>query len=116
MIWISQLFYDLVSFNKSLEESVVLITRIFDNRVKAFLAEIIHGKGKDKVPFAIHSYRIEFQARPGRAMIQAPRSRAAHSKSSSHGDQGFEAVKTCARCTWVTRTLPKPRRARAEAS
>ena len=51
------------SKHELLRDSVVLITRIFDNRVKAFITEILKKKGKHKVPFAIYSYRVEFQAR-----------------------------------------------------
>ena len=43
------------SKHELLRDSVVLITRIFDNRVKAFITEILKKKGKHKVPFAIYS-------------------------------------------------------------
>ena len=40
-----------------------LITRIFDARVKSLVKNILMGKGKDKIPIAYFSYRVEFQAR-----------------------------------------------------
>ena len=40
-----------------------LITRLFDARVKSFVKNILMGSGKNKVPIAYFSYRVEFQAR-----------------------------------------------------
>ena len=39
-----------------------IITRLFDNRVKSFVTNILMGGGR-KVPFQYYSYRVEFQAR-----------------------------------------------------
>ena len=48
---------------KLLNNQVLLITRMFDNRVKSFIKNILMGSGKGKLPFQYYSYRIEFQAR-----------------------------------------------------
>ena len=48
------------SVNEILKDHVVLITRIFDNRVKSFVKNILK---KGKVPISHYSYRVEFQAR-----------------------------------------------------
>ena len=40
-----------------------LITRIFDERVKSFVRNILMGNGKNQVPLRYYSYRVEFQAR-----------------------------------------------------
>ena len=49
--------------NQLLKDNVFLITRMFDDRVKSFIKNILMGPGKDKVPFKYYSYRIEMQAR-----------------------------------------------------
>ena len=48
---------------KLLKDQVILITRMFDYRVKSFIKNIIMGNGKDKLDFEYYSYRIEFQGR-----------------------------------------------------
>ena len=49
--------------NQLLKDNVFLITRMFDDRVKSFIKNILMGPGKDKVPLKYYSYRIEIQAR-----------------------------------------------------
>ena len=49
--------------NQLLKDNVVLITRMFDDRVKSFIKNILMGSGKDKVPIKYYSYRVEIQAR-----------------------------------------------------
>ena len=49
--------------NQLMKDNVFLITRMFDDRVKSFIKNILMGPGKDKVPFKYYSYRIEIQAR-----------------------------------------------------
>ena len=44
-------------------EYTLVITRIFDERVKCFIKHILMSRGKDKVPMEYYSYRVEFQAR-----------------------------------------------------
>ena len=46
-----------------LSKHSVLITRIFDDRVKSFVKNYINQKGKDKIRFSNYCYRVEFQAR-----------------------------------------------------
>ena len=49
--------------NKTLMNYIVLITRIFDDRVKSFLKNIVMKSGENEPNFRYYSYRIEFQAR-----------------------------------------------------
>ena len=51
------------SQKKLLEDEVVIITRIFDNRVKAFIKNILLSKDNDRIPVEYYTYRVEFQAR-----------------------------------------------------
>ena len=44
-------------------EYTLIITRIFDEKVKCFIKHILMARGKDKVPMEYYSYRVEFQAR-----------------------------------------------------
>ena len=44
-----------------LDDHVMIITRIFDNRVKSFIKNILLGAGKDKIPISYYTYRVEFQ-------------------------------------------------------
>ena len=44
------------------KDYTVLITRMFDARVKSFITNILMGGGRN-VPFRYYSYRVEFQAR-----------------------------------------------------
>ena len=52
-----------MSKHEFLKDSVVLITRQFDERVKSFIKNILMGPGKDKIPIDFYNYRVEFQAR-----------------------------------------------------
>ena len=45
------------------EESNFLLTRMFDERVKSFIKEIILANGQNQVKLRWYSYRVEFQAR-----------------------------------------------------
>ena len=45
------------------KDYTLLVTRHFDARVKSLIKNIIMGSGRNKVPIAYYSYRIEFQAR-----------------------------------------------------
>ena len=42
---------------------MVLMTRMFDKRVKTFIQHILMGHGEDKISFEYYVYRVEFQAR-----------------------------------------------------
>ena len=44
------------------KDYIFMITRLFDSRVKSFIANILMGGGRN-VPFRYYSYRVEFQAR-----------------------------------------------------
>ena len=46
-----------------LRDHVFLITRMFDERVKSFIKNLLMGSGTDKVPIKYYSYRIEMQDR-----------------------------------------------------
>ena len=46
-----------------LRDHVFLITRMFDERVKSFIKNLLMGSGNDKVPIKYYSYRIEMQDR-----------------------------------------------------
>ena len=48
---------------KLFNEYTFLITRIFDERVKCFIRNILMAHGKGKVQIKYYSYRVEFQAR-----------------------------------------------------
>ena len=50
-----------ISKHNLLKNHVMLITRIFDNRVKSFIKNILMGEGKDKLPIKYYTYRVEFQ-------------------------------------------------------
>ena len=52
-----------ISKHDLLKDHTVLITRIFENRIKNFIKHIMMRQGKDKVNFGNYSYRIEFQLR-----------------------------------------------------
>ena len=45
------------------DENIFLLTRMFDERVKSFMKEIILANGQNQVKFRYYSYRVEFQAR-----------------------------------------------------
>ena len=45
------------------EENILLLTRMFDERVKSFMKEIILANGQNQVKLRYYSYRVEFQAR-----------------------------------------------------
>ena len=51
------------SQNELLMNYIVLVTRIFDDRVKSFMKHMVMKGGKDEPIFKYYSYRIEFQAR-----------------------------------------------------
>ena len=51
------------SKHKLFEDYTLLITLLFDARVKSFVKNILMAGGKDKIPFKYYSYRVEFQAR-----------------------------------------------------
>ena len=42
---------------------IVLVTRIFDDRVKSFMNNIVMKNGTEEPSYKYYSYRIEFQAR-----------------------------------------------------
>ena len=44
------------------KDYIFMITRLFDSRVKSFIANILMGGGRN-VPLRYYSYRVEFQAR-----------------------------------------------------
>ena len=44
-----------------LRDQVMDTTRIFDNRVKSFIKNILLGPGGDKIPISYYTYRVEFQ-------------------------------------------------------
>ena len=49
------------SRHELLHDHVMVITRIFDHRVKSFIKNILMGPGKDKFPISYYTYRVEFQ-------------------------------------------------------
>ena len=49
--------------NELLTNYIVLVTRIFQDRVKNFMSEIVMKKGPDEPHFKYYSFRVEFQAR-----------------------------------------------------
>ena len=51
------------SKNELLKDHIVMITRQFDERVKAFINNILMGSGENRVPISFYNYRVEFQAR-----------------------------------------------------
>ena len=51
-----------LDFHNVIRENVIEATRYFDNRVKAFIREIVMG-GANPLAIKFYSYRIEFQAR-----------------------------------------------------
>jgi hypothetical protein len=53
------------NINKSnlLREEVLHVTRMFENRVKSFIKNILLSQGVGTIPVAFFSYRVEFQAR-----------------------------------------------------
>ena len=51
------------SKNELLMNYIVLVTRIFDNRVKSFMKNIVMKNGDGEPIFQYYSYRVEFQAR-----------------------------------------------------
>ena len=52
-----------IDVNKLLQENTLLVTRVFENRVKSLFKNTIFGKGKSKIPVKYYTYRTEFQAR-----------------------------------------------------
>ena len=51
------------SRHELLKDHVFLITRMFDERIKSFIKNILMGPGEDKATFKFYSYRVEIQAR-----------------------------------------------------
>merc|ERR1711884_368409 len=51
------------SKNDLFKDYTLLITRLFDARVKSFIKNILMEGGKGKIPLKFYSYRVEFQAR-----------------------------------------------------
>ena len=51
-------------------ESNFLITRMFDERVKSFIKNILMANADDQAKFSYYSYRVEFQARGNNAFIK----------------------------------------------
>ena len=51
-----------------LRDQVMDTTRIFDNRVKSFIKNILMGPGKDKIPISYYTYRVEFQGKYGKVV------------------------------------------------
>ena len=51
------------SRHELLRDHVFLITRMFDERVKSFIKNLLMRKGSDKVPLLYYTYRIEMQDR-----------------------------------------------------
>ena len=49
--------------SETLMNHIILVTRIFDDRVKSFLKNIVMKSGKNEPNFKYYSYRVEFQAR-----------------------------------------------------
>ena len=58
------------SRHEILHDHVMVITRIFDHRVKSFIKNILMGPGKDKLPISYYTYRVEFQGEY-RTLIEA---------------------------------------------
>ena len=58
------------SKHQLLKNHTFLVTRHFDERVKAFMKNIVMGPGQ-KVPIKYYNYRVEFQAR-GKRNITMP--------------------------------------------
>ena len=52
-----------ITVNMVCECSSVLITRIFDHRVKCFMKHVVMAYGPGEPRFTFYSYRVEFQAR-----------------------------------------------------
>jgi hypothetical protein len=52
-----------INKNDMLREEVFHVTRMFDNRVKSFIKNVLMSPGMDRIPFSYYSYRVEFQAR-----------------------------------------------------
>ena len=50
-------------------ESSFLITRMFDERVKSFIKNILMANAEDQAKFRYYSYRVEFQARGNNSFI-----------------------------------------------
>ena len=46
-----------------LRNQIVMITRIFDDRVKNFMEKIVLSNGPDEPQFTYYTFRVEFQAR-----------------------------------------------------
>ena len=51
-------------------ESSFLITRMFDERVKSFIKNILMANADDQAKFSYYSYRVEFQARGNNTFIK----------------------------------------------
>ena len=49
------------SKDKMLENEIMVVTRIFNDRVKSFIKNIMMTTNNDRIPFEFYSYRIEFQ-------------------------------------------------------
>ena len=59
------------SRHEILHDHVMVITRIFDHRVKSFIKNILMGPGKDKLPISYYTYRVEFQGEYKTSLIEA---------------------------------------------
>ena len=57
------------SRHELLKDHVFLITRMFDERIKSFIKNILMGPGEDKAPFKFYSYRVEIQARGNNSLF-----------------------------------------------
>ena len=57
------------SRHELLHDHVMVITRIFDHRVKSFIKNILMGPGKDKLPISYYTYRVEFQGNQFRHLM-----------------------------------------------
>ena len=49
------------SKDKILENEILIVTRIFNDRVKSFIKNIMMTTNDDRIPIEFYSYRIEFQ-------------------------------------------------------
>ena len=51
------------SKEKLLKEEIMIVTRIFNDRVKSFVKHVIMTKDDDKIPVEYYTFRVEFQQR-----------------------------------------------------
>ena len=49
------------SKDKILENEILIVTRIFNNRVQSFIKNILMTTNSDRIPIEFYSYRVEFQ-------------------------------------------------------